>query len=259
MKRLVLLFLLFCLAALGIKANHPTPYMQKGASYIAKNNYAKAIKEFDRVIDLFCEYGAAYDYRCFCNIKSGNIPEAVSDLVRALRTGKERSKTGELFTLLSGSAGGQLIEALREECRINPYNRNLYYYLGLAYQDAGMDSEAAEAFAESSEDFKGIKGKISLKAHFQGKDGDSFGDWVRKQMIYPEIAKANELDGSVTCTFWIDEEGNISGIRVVDNVHYDLDSQLVKAISRSPKWTPAMSMGQPVKSLYRFTMNYKLW
>jgi len=231
--------------------------MKKGAAYIGKGNYAKAIKEFDQVIEKFCEYGSAYDYRCYCNIKLGNTEEAVSDLVRALRTGKEREKTGELFSVISQSCNSLLVQELLKECEINPYNRNLFYFLGLAFQDGRKEKEAAEAFAESAKEFEGLKGlKITSGAHFQGSNGNEFGKWLRSRMTYPEIAKANELDGAVTCSFWIDEDGSVSDVRVINEVHYDLDSQLVKAIGNSPLWTPAMSLGKPVKSLYRFTMNY---
>lgn len=77
-------------------------------------------------------------------------------------------------------------------------------------------------------------------------------------MRYPDIAKANEYDGSVKCSFWIDEEGNVKDIRVVEDVHYDMDSQLVGVIEKSPLWTPATADTEPVRSFHTFTMNYIL-
>ena len=255
MKR-ILILAIASIYSICMQANHPAPYMQKGAALISKGNYAKAIKEFDKVIEKFCEYGAAYDYRCYCNARLGNMEEAVTDLVRALRTGNEREKTGELFTMLSLDANEMLVENLIKECKANPYNRNMYYYLGLAYQDGSKDTEAAEAFAESAKEFKGMNVNMTSKAHFRGKESDEFGKWLRSQMTYPEIATANGLEGAVTCSFWIDEAGAVSDVRIIDNVHYAMDSQLVKAIESSPAWSPAMSFGKPVKSIYRFTMNY---
>ena len=94
-------------------ANHPNPYMQKGASMISKGKYKDAIAQFEKVIDKWCEYGAAYDYRCYCYIKTGNIDGAVRDSVRSVRTGKERAKTIELFDNLSLNAAYKLIEELK--------------------------------------------------------------------------------------------------------------------------------------------------
>ena len=260
MKRLIL-FLSSLLISTVMLANHPTPYMQKGASLIAKGKYKDAVNQFDKVIGKWCEYGAAYDYRCFCNIQLGNIDAAVDDLVRALRTGKEREKSMEMFDKLSVLATDDVIETLLAECAVNPLRRNLYYYLGLAYQAAGNADKATEAFAESAKEYGGFKvrSRIYTPSFFKSSDSGEFGRWIRTQMRYPDIAKANEYDGSVKCSFWIDENGNVKDVRVVSDVHYDMDSQLVRVIENSPLWTPATADTEPVKSFHTFTMNYILY
>lgn len=259
MKR-ILLFLLCITMSSVMMANHPNPYMQKGASMISKGKYKDAIAQFEKVIDKWCEYGAAYDYRCYCYIKTGNIDGAVRDIVRSVRTGKERAKTIELFDQLSLNAADKLIEELKKECEVNPLRRNLYYYLGLAYQAKGDMDKATEAFAESGKEYKGYRTdkRMYTKPYFRTNDPSEFGKWVKSQINYPDIAKANQLDGSVKCSFWIDENGNVSGVRVVDDVHYDFDSQMVKVIEMSPTWHPANSAGSTVRSFHVFTMNYLL-
>ena len=259
MKRAII-FLSSLLISTAMLANHPTPYMQKGASLIAKGKYKEAVAQFDKVIGKWCEYGAAYDYRCYCNIQLGNIDAAVDDLVRALRTGREREKSMEMFDRLSAMATEKVIEALLEECAVNPLRRNLHYYLGLACQMAGDMDKAAEAFAESSKEYGGykVRARLYTPSFFRSSDPDEFGNWTRTQMRYPDIAKANEYDGSVKCSFWIDEEGNVKDIRVVEDVHYDMDSQLVGVIEKSPLWTPATADTEPVRSFHTFTMNYIL-
>lgn len=259
MKR-ILLFLLCITMSSVMMANHPNPYMQKGASMISKGKYKDAIAQFEKVIDKWCEYGAAYDYRCYCYIKTGNIDGAVRDIVRSVRTGKERAKTVELFDKLSLNAADKLIEELKKECEVNPLRRNLYYYLGLAYQAKGDMDKATEAFAESGKEYKGYRTdkRMYTKPYFRTNDPSEFGKWVKSQINYPDIAKANQLDGSVKCSFWIDENGNVSGVRVVDDVHYDFDSQMVKVIEMSPTWHPANSAGSTVRSFHVFTMNYIL-
>jgi TonB family protein len=234
--------------------------MEKGAKLISKGKYKDAIAQFEKVIGKWCEYGSAYDYRCYCHMKSGNIDAAVSDIVRSVRTGKERAKTAELFDKLSQSAADKLIDELKKECEVNPMRRNLYYYLGLAYQAKGEMDKATEAFAESGKEYKRYRVRATLytKPYFTNNDPGEFGKWVNSQISYPEIAKAYELDGSVRCSFWIDEEGKISNVRVVDDVHYDFDSQMVKVIESSPAWHPATADGNKVKTMHVFTMNYLL-
>lgn len=91
MKRI--LTFLFCIAiSTAMMANHPAPYMEKGAKLISKGKYKDAIAQFEKVIGKWCEYGSAYDYRCYCYMKLGNIDAAVSDIVRSVRTGKERRR-----------------------------------------------------------------------------------------------------------------------------------------------------------------------
>ena len=259
MKRI--LTFLFCIAmSTAMMANHPSPYMEKGAKLISKGKYKDAIAQFEKVIGKWCEYGSAYDYRCYCYMKLGNIDAAVSDIVRSVRTGKERAKTAELFDKLSQSAADKLIDELKKECEVNPMRRNLYYYLGLAYQAKGEMDKATEAFAESGKEYKRYRVRATLytKPYFTNNDPGEFGKWVNSQISYPEIAKAYELDGSVKCSFWIDEEGRISNVRVVDDVHYDFDSQMVKVIESSPAWHPATADGNKVKTMHVFTMNYLL-
>lgn len=259
MKRI--LTFLFCIAiSTAMMANHPAPYMEKGAKLISKGKYKDAIVQFEKVISKWCEYGAAYDYRCYCYMKLGNIDGAISDIVRSVRTGKERAKTSELFDKLSQSAADKLIAELTAECEVNPLRRNLYYYLGLAYQAKGDMDKATEAFAESGKEYKGqkIDRRMYTKPYFRTNDPDEFGKWVNSQISYPDIAKANQLDGTVKCSFWIDESGNVSGVRVVEDVHYDFDSQMVKVMEMSPAWHPANSAGSPVRSFRVFTMNYIL-
>lgn len=259
MKR-IFTFLICIAMSTAMMANHPTPYMQKGATLISKGKYKEAIAQFEKVIEKWCEYGAAYDYRCYCNMKLGNIDGAVSDIVRSVRTGKERSKTGELFDKMSQSAADRLIEELKKECEVNPMRMNLYFYLGLAYQAKGDMDKATEAFAESGKEPKrpGVRARLYTKPYFKTDDPKEFGKWVNSQIRYPDIAKANQLDGAVKCSFWIDENGNVSGVRVVEDVHYDFDSQMVKVIEMSPAWHPATADGSPVRSFHVFTMNYIL-
>lgn len=259
MKRVVLFFLGVVVSTV-MMANHPAAYMQKGAALIAKGKYNEAIRQFDSVIEKWCEYGAAYDYRCWCRMKTGNTDGAVADIVRALRTGEEREKTAELFDILSSQDPAGLVEELRRECAVNPLRRNLFYWLGLALQAVGEAEEAAEAFSESTKEYSGhrIRALIFSDSFFRSNDPKEFGRWVSSQITYPEIAKANRLSGSVTCSFFVDENGNTADVRIVSNVHYDFDSQIADVVAKSPKWTPATADGKAVRSFHVFTMNYLL-
>ena len=99
---------------------------------------------------------------------------------------------------------------------------------------------------------------VEVKPVFQDGDINSFPLWVNKKLRYPEAAKDKKLEGRVTLQFTVDTDGSVKDVKVLKGVDPILDSEAVKVVSQSPKWTPAMQNGKPVRVHYIIPVIFKL-
>ena len=100
--------------------------------------------------------------------------------------------------------------------------------------------------------------EVEVKPKFQGGSEKEFAKWVAQQITYPEAAKEQEIQGRVTCSFVVDEEGNVTDVKIQRSVNPLLDSVAVKVISSSPKWTPGKQKGKAVRVNYTFPVIFQI-
>ncbi len=99
---------------------------------------------------------------------------------------------------------------------------------------------------------------VEEKPTFMGGDESTFSKWVFSQLIYPEEAQQNHIQGKVICSFIIDKEGNLIDIQIVRGIDASLDREAIRVLNMSPKWTPGKQRGKPVKVKYTFPINFQL-
>lgn len=99
---------------------------------------------------------------------------------------------------------------------------------------------------------------VEDKPLFQGKDANEFTKWVYDNIVYPEIAKENGVQGRVTLQFEIGKDGKVYNVKVLRGVDSSLDKEAVRVVSNSPKWTPGKQRGKPVKVKYNFPVTFQL-
>ena len=99
---------------------------------------------------------------------------------------------------------------------------------------------------------------VEVKPKFNGGDANEFSRWVNENLEYPEIAKANGVQGRVTLQFTVNADGSVSGIKVLRGADSALDKEAVRVVSMSPKWTPGMQRDHAVKVIYTFPMIFTL-
>ena len=99
---------------------------------------------------------------------------------------------------------------------------------------------------------------VEHKPSFQGGDANEFTKWVNKNLVYPEIAKENGIQGRVILQFTVDTDGSVKNVKVVRGVDSSLDQEAVRIVSRSPKWTPGRQRDRAVKVSYTFPVIFQL-
>lgn len=97
---------------------------------------------------------------------------------------------------------------------------------------------------------------VEVMPTFKGGDLNKFRDWVGKRTNYPEAAIENKIRGTVFLTFIIEKDGSVSNVTVIKGVHPLLDEEAVRAISESPKWSPGLQRGQPVRVRFQIPLSF---
>ena len=94
---------------------------------------------------------------------------------------------------------------------------------------------------------------VEVMPSFRGGDINRFREWVQKRTNYPQEALNKKIQGRIFLTFIIEPDGSVSNVTIVKGVDPLIDNEAVKAIEGSPKWSPGLQRGQPVR------VRYSLW
>jgi protein TonB len=98
--------------------------------------------------------------------------------------------------------------------------------------------------------------QVEVMPSFKGGDINKFREWVQKRTNYPQIAIDNKIQGRVFLTFIIEPDGALSNVTIVKGVDPIIDNEAVKAIQSSPKWSPGLQRGQPVRVRYSMWLSF---
>ena len=79
---------------------------------------------------------------------------------------------------------------------------------------------------------------------FQGGGIDDFALWVNSQVVYPIADRANRVSKTVIIGFTVRRDGTVSDVHAIFGSDPVLNEAAVKAVSKSPKWTPGEQNGE---------------
>jgi TonB family protein len=81
--------------------------------------------------------------------------------------------------------------------------------------------------------------------------GDAgFGKFLGRTIQYPAEAKANNISGRVLASFIVEKDGTLSNIKVLQDIGGGCGVEAIRVLKMSPKWTPGMHNGKPVRVEY---------
>ena len=58
--------------------------------------------------------------------------------------------------------------------------------------------------------------------------------------------------------FTIAKDGSVTDVKVVRGVHPDLDKEVMRVVTSSPKWNPGKHKGQAVPVMFTFPVMFKM-
>jgi len=97
---------------------------------------------------------------------------------------------------------------------------------------------------------------VEVMPTFRGGGLDEFRLWVGKRTNYPQAAIDNKIRGTVFLTFIVEKDGSVSNVSIIKGVHPLLDAEAIKAISESPKWSPGLQRGVPVRVRFQIPLSF---
>ena len=87
---------------------------------------------------------------------------------------------------------------------------------------------------------------------------EAMADYISKSVVYPEKAKADNVQGKVYVQFVVETDGSIAEATVLRGVGGECDDEALRVVKSMPKWQPATFKGKPVRSKYVIPIYYKL-
>lgn len=90
------------------------------------------------------------------------------------------------------------------------------------------------------------------------KSHDKFRSFIAENLVYPEIALENGIQGRVFVSFIVEADGSVSNVKIVRGVDPSLDREAVRVIESSPRWEPGTQKGTKVRVSFTFPISFSL-
>ncbi len=82
--------------------------------------------------------------------------------------------------------------------------------------------------------------------------------YVSKEIKYPKYANRSGIEGLVQVGFFVNKNGTISDIKIIQSVFNELDEEAMRIVRKMPKWQPGMEDGEAVKAAIILPIQFKL-
>ena len=82
--------------------------------------------------------------------------------------------------------------------------------------------------------------------------------YVAEHVAYPEIAKENDIQGTVYVGFVINEKGKVTDVTILRGVDPLLDKEALKVVENLPDWKPGRQSGKNVKVRMNMPIKFQL-
>jgi len=83
-------------------------------------------------------------------------------------------------------------------------------------------------------------------------------EFINKNLVYPERAKAEGIQGRVILRFVVNKEGNVEDPAILKGVHPLLDAEAIRVVNLLKGWSPGYQGGRPVNVWYSIPITFAL-
>ena len=90
--------------------------------------------------------------------------------------------------------------------------------------------------------------------HFPGGNGALL-DWLSKNIHY--TSGCASIHGRVVVSFFVEPEGSLSDIELVQKVDPELDNEVLRVVKAMPKWIPVVHNGKAIRAKYTLPITFR--
>lgn len=82
--------------------------------------------------------------------------------------------------------------------------------------------------------------------------------FISKNVVYPEVARKNEIQGRVIVQFVVTKEGKVTNPKIVRSVDANLDAEAIRVVGLMPTWKPGQQRGENVAVKFTVPVQFRL-
>jgi TonB family protein len=82
--------------------------------------------------------------------------------------------------------------------------------------------------------------------------------FLAENIKYPEVAKSLRIQGTVYLSFIVNENGDVSDIKVIRGIGGGCDEEAIRVIKLMSKWKPATQNGKNVRVIFNMTIDFRI-
>lgn len=99
---------------------------------------------------------------------------------------------------------------------------------------------------------------VERTAVFPGGESKLY-EFIRNNVVYPQFAMEEGIEGRVMVQFVIEKDGRISNVKTVGNeIGYGLEREAIRVVKKMPKWKPAEQGGEKVRMKFTLPILFKV-
>ena len=72
-------------------------------------------------------------------------------------------------------------------------------------------------------------------------------EYIAKNIHYPDLARNNNIQGTVYVSFVVERNGSVSDIKIVKGIGSGCDKEVIRVVKKMPKWKPGIQRGKNVR------------
>lgn len=134
----------------------------------------------------------------------------------------------------------------------------------LGIVDAGDDANKAaeevviaEVQTETEEAEEEIFVFVEQDPEYPGGDAALY-EYLGKSIKYPDLARENNITGTVVIKFVVEKDGSISRASILREIGGGCGKEALRVVNAMPKWKPGKQSGKPVRTEFTLPVQFEL-
>lgn len=104
----------------------------------------------------------------------------------------------------------------------------------------------------------GVFAAVEIQPHFKNGGAAGFSAFLARTVKFPAADRINGTQGKVIVTFVVEKDGSLSDIKALRSPSETMAEAAIEAVQQSPKWTPGIQNGRPVRVQYTISFAFSL-